>query len=186
MRRLALAALLLLGACTLPPPPDTAVVAGNINTQTPILEPAHALDFAAWALAVPLRTRNNAISGSYAMAALDYLAGEVATGARFTGINQAAVQQLLAGRRQARRVLGIAPGATSTQVVGDLLATYQALARHDIAAARAALPAQVFTLGPDRTIRLLANLPPLPLAASALAAIAAQYDGPGAACPLCL
>ncbi len=135
---------------------------------------------------MPSRTRNNAISGSYAMAALDYLAGEVATGARFTGIDHAAVQQLLAGRREERQVLGIARGASSTQVVNDLLAAWRALARHDIVAARAALPPHVFTLRPDRTIRLLANLPPMPLAAGALAAIAAQYDWPGAYCPLCL
>ena len=186
MRARVLAVLLLLGACTLPKPPDTAVVAGNINTQTPILEPAHALDFAAWALAVPSRTRDNAISGSYAIAALDYLAGDVATSARFTGIDPVSVRQLLAGRREARRALGIAPGASSTQVVGDLLAAYQALAKHDVAAARAALPAGVFTLGPDRTILTLANLPPLPVAAGALSAIAAQYDGPGANCPFCL
>lgn len=187
MRQLALAAVLLLAACTVTPPPDTAYVPGNMNTMNPVLEPAAALNFAAWALAAPSRTKGNAISGAYAMAAVDYLAGYVATSARFTGINPLAVQRLLAGREEERRVLGVAAGSTSTQVVNDLLGAYQALARHDTAAARAALPANVFTLGPDRTIMILANLPPMPLASGALSAIAAQYNGGRYLyCPLCM
>lgn len=186
MRRAALALLLLLGACAVTPPPDTAVVAGNINTQTPILEPGHALNYAAWALADPAHTRHNAISGSYVMAAVDFLAGEIATSPRFDSINPISVQRLLAGRQEERRVLGVAPGATSTQVVNDLLDAYKALARHDVKTAEAALPPSVFTLGPERTILVLANLPRMPVAAGALAAIAAQYNGPWAYCPLCL
>jgi hypothetical protein len=177
VRRLAVAAFLLLAACTVTPPPDTAVVEGNMNTMTPVLEPAAALNYAAWALADPARTRDNAINGSYAMAAVDFLAGYVATSARFTGINYFAVQQLLAGRQEERRILGVAPGATSTQVVNALLDANAALRRHDLNAARAALPADVFTLGPERTIEILANLPPQPLAAGALSAIARQYNG---------
>ncbi len=187
MRHLAVAAFLLLGACTVAPPPDTAVIAGNMNTMTPVMEPAMALNFAAWALADPSRTRDNAISGSYAMAAVDYLAGYVATSPRFTGINGFAVQQLLAGRQEERKILGVAPRATSTQVVNDLLDAYQALRLHDLNAARAALPKDVFTLGPDHTILILANLPPQPLAAGALAAIARQYNsGAYNFCPFCM
>lgn len=187
MRYLAIAGLLLLASCAVTPAPDTAVVAGNMNTMNPVLEPSAALNFAAWALADPARTRNNAISGSYAMAAVDFLAGEVATSPRFTGIDLFAVRRLLAGRQEERQVLGVAPNATSTQVVNDLLAAYQALRRHDVNAARAALPPDVFTLGPDRTILMLANLPPIPVAAGALAAIAQQYNGGTFSfCPYCM
>ena len=193
MRRLPLAAILLLAgcpllaACTVTPPPDTAYVPGNMNTMNPILEPGAALNFAAWALAVPSRTRGNAISGAYAMAAVDYLAGYVATSPRFMGISRFAVQRLLAGREEERSVLGVATGATSTQVVNDLLGAYRALARHDAEAARAALPANVFTFGAERTITVLASLPPMPVASGALSAIAAQYNGGRYLyCPLCM
>lgn len=186
MRRAALALLLLLGACAVTPQPDTAVVAGNINTMNPILEPSYALNYASWAMAVPSRVRNNATAGAYVMAAVDYLAGYVATSPRFDGINGFAVQRLLVGRQEERRALGVAPGATSTEVVNDLLGVYKALLRHDVPAAEASLPTSVFTLGPQRTLAILADLPPMPAASSALSAIAAQYNGNSRFCPLCL
>jgi hypothetical protein len=69
---------------------------------------------------------------------------------------------MLRGREEVRSVLGIAPGTRSQEVVDRLVAAASALQSGNRAAAESALDSPRFTLGPQRTLALLDNLPPLP------------------------
>ena len=90
---------------------------------------------------------------------------------------------LVQGRDDLRKALGIAPDASSQAVVNGLSAARFALQANDQAAAAAALSNPAFTLTPDKTIEVLGNLPYLqPLNAATLAAeeaVSGVSSGPG-------
>jgi hypothetical protein len=100
-----------------------------------------------------------------ALASVDYLAGEYASGGRW-GMLDAMVQvKMQQGADEIRRTLAVAPGAKSQQVVDSLLAFSHAAGPE---AQLAALSNPIYTLGAQATLNRLKALPPLPQTASAL------------------
>lgn len=163
MRRLilAVAVALSLAGCTLQ---RTHVSTAVMPPETGLGDPVNAVQFAAWAFALPSRTRNDPLSAVKAVAALDYAAGYVNTSPVFAGFDPLISQQLLIGRSDMRRALGIPEDAPSQAVVNAMTQVMLALEAHNQRAAVAALSSPVFTLGPDRTFALLSNLPYIQMA----------------------
>jgi hypothetical protein len=118
-----------------------------------------AVNLAQWAFADASRTYGRPIEAARASASLDYLAGEISTAPRWANIDALTKQQLLEGRRDLRAALGVAPGATSQQVVDSLTAASTALAADDKTGAIRALGSPVFPAGGAKTLDVLSNLP---------------------------
>ena len=128
---------------------------------TPVLSPEGAIGYAAYSLGHRSTTDGQPGNSALALAAVDYLAGDFYTDFRFTAIPAQDKILMMQGRGEVRQALGIAPGASSQQVVNGLVAASDAYHANDPARVAAALPPSVFTLGPDGTTRVLSNLPPL-------------------------
>ena len=139
---------------------DRAIMPGS-NFGTPVLSPEGAIEYAAYSLGHPSSTVGQPGNSALALAAVDYLAGDFYTDFRFTAIPAIDKVRMLQGRGEVRQALAIAPNATSQQVVNGLVAASVAYHANDRAGVAAALPPNVFTLGPDGTTRVLSNLPPL-------------------------
>ena len=157
VRCISLLACLALAACIVPPLQDTGQVLpgafGSWDNDT------GAINQASWAFAVAERTRNDPVDAARAIAAVDYLAGELSGNARWFALSQVTKQQMLQARVDVRRVVGIAPNAPSQIVVDALLQFAAAWQFGNQPAALEALAAPAFTLPPDQTLRILANLP---------------------------
>lgn len=169
---------LLPAACAVTPPPDTAIPPPNawgLNADPDVT----AINVAAWAFADPARTRGRPIDAARAVAAVDYMGGELSSSPRWDFVNPLTKLQMEQARIEVRQAVGIAQNAPSQVVVDDLLAAANALFRGNRAAAEAALPPQVFTLGPAQTLARLANLPYLPTANTATQRAAMQTEPPG-------
>jgi hypothetical protein len=146
---------LALVACATQAPVDTA-------TPPPVLgltDPPNAISYSAWAFAVPSRTHGYPGAAARAVAALDYEAGALNTDPVYKYLSPIVNVTILQAREQTRSALGILPTATSQQVVNALTTVYVALANDDRARAFEALSSPIFTLGPERTMALLNNLP---------------------------
>ena len=76
---------------------------------------------AAWAFAAPERTANNPVDAARAAAAIDYLAGELASNPRWLMVSPLTKQEMMRARIEVRQVLGIVPNAPSQVVVTALL-----------------------------------------------------------------
>ena len=76
---------------------------------------------AAWAFAAPERIANNPVDAARAAAAIDYLAGELASNPRWLMISPLTKQEMVQARIDVRQVLGIVPNAPSQVVVNALL-----------------------------------------------------------------
>ncbi len=170
---LALLAILSLAGCGAVTLPDAAVMP-RTAAGTPALSDQGAIQTASFALSSPGRTAGQPGEAARALASIDYLAGALYSNPHWDGIPALTKQRMLQARGEVRQVLAVAPGTPSQVVVDDLIRAADAFDGHDTAAALAALPASVFTLGPRRTAAVLANLPFLP--ASNVAAQAANYD----------
>lgn len=187
--RSARAALLLIGllpaACAVTPPPDTAVAPPNawgVNADPDV----SAINVSAWAFADPARTRGRPIDAARAAAAVDYMGGELTSSPRWDFVSPLTKLQMEQARVELRQALGIAQNAPSQVVVDDLLTAANALVAGDQAAAEAALPPQVFTLGPQQTLARLANLPYLPTVNFATMRASMQTEQPtGNPCITC-
>lgn len=168
-RSAALAALLGVVACSgsNPTTVDVAVMPTGPN-GVQIMSDQGAISLASYSLSEPSRTRGDVRQGALAMAAVDYLAGRIDSAPQWIGLPGITKEQMIQGRNQVRMVLGVAPGTPSQAVVNGLIAVSVA---PDAAAARAALPASVFTQGPTATLALLANLPYMQVANAAAQAI---------------
>lgn len=118
-----------------------------------------ALNQSSWAFASPQRTRNDPIDASRAVIAVEYLADELPTNPRWFGMSAVSKVEMAQARADTRRVLGIAPGASSRRVVDALLWLNLALRQGDQATALKILAAPEFTLPPAQTLRILYNLP---------------------------
>lgn len=158
------------GAVTMP---DAAVMPRTAG-GTPELSDQGAIQTASYALGSPSRTAGQPGEAARALASIDFLAGELYSNPHWVAFPVITKQRMLQARIEVRQVLAVAPGTSSQVVVDQLLRAANAFEGHDIAAALSALPASVFTLGPDRTAALLANLPYLQQAN--VAAQAANYD----------
>jgi hypothetical protein len=148
-------------ACQSTPPPDTArapTAAFGSNGDTDV----SAINIASWAFAGPANTRARPIEGAQAVAAVEYLAGELSSSPRWDFMSPLTKIQMLQARVEVRRVVGIAPQASSQQVLDALLAAASALQAHDEAAALKALTDPVFTRPAEQVLATLTNLPYLP------------------------
>ena len=147
-----------LPACSgLPGPVDTAQLpAGEFASADPDVA---AVNYAAAAFSDQASTYGNPAAGAEAALAVEYIAGALNTGARWTGIDPDIKSGLLQARTQVREALGVAPGAPSQAVVNALSAARMALQAGDTPSAEAALTGPVFTLPPAKTVEVLGNLP---------------------------
>lgn len=153
----AAACLVLVGCGAITPPPDTArIYPGNFGLFD---NDVGAINDAQWAWASPSRVRGNPVDGARAVAAVDYLAGELTTSPRWDHMSPLTKLEMLQARVAVRQAMGIAPAARSQDVVDSLLRTAAALENHDQAAAMAALRTPVYTQPPEQTYAKLAALP---------------------------
>ncbi len=150
-------AALLAGCASVKPLPDTAQIpawaAPGWQGETV------AILHAQWAWADPSRTHGLPAQGALAVAEVDYLAGDLSSNPQWANLSPFAKLRMLQARADIRRVLGIAPDASSQAVVDAMLATRAALVIGNHALALHYLSAPIFTLGPERTLTLLGDLP---------------------------
>ena len=146
--------------CTPRPPVDTAVM----PQASGLADPANAIQYSAWAFALSSRTRGDPVSAARAVAALAFAAGAVNTQPAWRTFDPIIANELLGAREDVRRVLGVAPTATSQDVVNSMLMVASALAHHDAAAALTVLTSPIYTLGPEQTLAVLTNMPFIHLA----------------------
>ena len=113
------------------------------------------------AFASARRLRDNPVYAARAAAAVDYLAGQLSSSPRWLSISPLIKQQMLQARTDVRKVLGIAPDASSQTVVNALLPFADARHAGSQSSAIQALAAPVFTMPPTETQQLLSNMPPM-------------------------
>lgn len=154
---------LMLAACTPVIVPDGATMPRN-QGGTPIMSDEGAIWLSAYALAVPSRTAGDPVTAARAAASIDYLASALYLNPRWDDVSITTKAQMVQGRAAMRQALGIAPAATTQDVVDRLIAASNAMEGRDVAQAERALTSPVFTLGPDPTLALLTNLPYVPAA----------------------
>ena len=186
MRYLTVAALLgALAACgPLPPPPDTGQLPVGTFAPNGLDQDVPAIETAKYAFAVPARTRNNPLAGAQAALALEYIAGELNTGGRWVHVSALTKMELLRGRRAMHVAVGIAPDAPSQVVIDSLAAASTALRAGNEAAAAHALEIPAFPNGGAATIKILSNLPYIPMANISTMHAAGQIYGPDSGDPL--
>lgn len=135
-------------------PPDTfgSTVVGQ-DTQLAAVQDA------AMAFAHPANMQGKPAQMALAVASLDAMAGQFATGGRWIGMDSLVKQDMLDARRKVRRVLGVPEKAPSQSVIDHLVATSHALDRGDRQAALTALSGPDFTKPPEQTLAILAHFP---------------------------
>ena len=148
---------LAVAACSVRPPPDTAVLPfaafGTMDNDVA------AANQAAWAFAASERTANNPVDAARAAAAIDFLAGELASNPRWLMVSPLTKQEMMRARIDVRQVLGIVPNAPSQVVVTALLRFASEWQGGNQTVAMQALAAPGFTLPPEQTLRVLSNMP---------------------------
>jgi hypothetical protein len=155
-RILILVGLVILAGCT--PPVDTALM----PISSGLSAPSNAIQYTYWAFASPARTRNDPASAARAVAALDYLGGFLNSNPIWQQPAPLISSEMLDARVAVRRVLGIAPTVPSQDVVNSMLAVSAAMAQGNRTVALESLNSPIFTLGPERTLALLTNMPRVP------------------------
>jgi len=171
IRRTVLLGALALAACgpTAPPPTIPASAAPGERVIDPIVRAGNN------ATAFFRRPQpNQPAAAARAIADIEFLAGAVPVDARWQ--TSSATVQLTQARNQGRQALGIPASAPAQGVIDGLTRAADALDANDRAAAAQALPASIFTAGPEQTLRRLAQPPRIPTAGAALAALG---RGPG-------
>ncbi len=155
IRAWVVAGLLILAGCTPTPPVDTAMM----PMSSGIAGPANSIQYAGWAFALSSRLRNDPASAARAVAAVDYLGGALNTYPQWQDDNPLVSHEMLQARQDVRRALGILPATPSQVVVDRMIGAYLALTHNDRAAALKWLTTPYFTLGPERTLAVLTNMP---------------------------
>lgn len=156
-----------LGGCALEPQlPATGYLPfstfrNSIVGEDPAIE---AMNAATYAFAHPAAMQGHPARMAIAIASLDAMAGQFATGARWVGMNSLARQQMLQARSAVRRIMGIAPGTSSQIVVDALVGAARQIRRGNIAGANLALSSPGFTASPAASLQLLAHFPAVPIA----------------------
>ena len=107
-----------------------------------------------------------------AIADIEYLAEVMPSDPRYQTSGARGLTELQIARREARSALGIPRNAASADVVRGLRDASAALQANNRPAAEAALPRNVFTLGPAQTIQRLSQPPRVPSARGALTGLA--------------
>jgi hypothetical protein len=159
---------LVLLACLLPASCDTVqthpwppyIPPGSLGTnQDP---DTAAVLLAAYTFGDKSRLTGNPIGVARAAASVEYLAAALPAVPRWQIINPIVIAQMIQGRTELHQALGIPPGAPPQAVVNGLLGAADALGAGNPVAAGAALNPAIFTLGPQQTLAILANMPFLP------------------------
>lgn len=118
-----------------------------------------AINFASWAFASPSNTSGNPTEAARAVVALEYLPAELSANPRWVGMDAAIKLRMGLARDDVRKILGIPPNVPPQFVVNAMLALATDLQFGNQAAAMQVLAAAPFTLPPEQTLQILANLP---------------------------
>ncbi len=162
---LSLAAMLAFGACTLPPPPESASLPADavIGAGDPLRS---AVANTSVAFSSPALLAGRPAQAARAVAQMEWLAVEMPTNPRLTSVSPSIIGQMAAARAEWRAALGIAPNAQAQPVIDSLYAAARAISSRQGDPA-AALASPVFPQGGQATLTRLATLPSLPLTNSA-------------------
>lgn len=179
------AAALAVSGCAVQPLPDAArridVIALGTNQ-----DPGTAtVNIASWAFAESGRTHGDPVDAARAAASVDYLAGDLYANPRWLDVNPLYKQQMLDARLEVRQTLGIPAKAQSQQVVDTLLEAANAMTTGDPDTTRSVLASPLFTMGPERTYALLADMPYLPATNVATAHLGSAFGQRSRSCPPC-
>lgn len=166
---ISLVCLALAGCAHEAPAPSTGYLPADAFSGIAIGEdPAlAAVEDATMAFAYPQRMQGKPAQMALAIASLDAMAGQFATGGRWIGLDAATKQQMLVARSEVRGMLGVPQNAPSQSVIDHLVAASQALDKGDQKAALAALSGPDFTRTPEQTLAILAHFPRAPAANAA-------------------
>jgi hypothetical protein len=154
------ASLASLAACSyIDPAPSTAVMPpGALGTNGDI--DTRSLDIAAYSFGRVMR--NNPADAADAIAALDYMGGELNTNPRWIGMDPLTRAQMLQARETLRSYVGISQAAPSQAVVDTMLALAQAYRAGDKAGVQQLLANPIFTVPPAEVQAHLAYIPLMP------------------------
>ncbi len=173
LRRSVLLSALAAAACTssAPPPTMPATAGGPAVTSDPITTARlGASEFFRSPQA------GQPAAAARAIADIEFLADRVPSDPLWQTARASALTGLAQSRDEARRALGIPARASGQAVIDGLTSAATALEANDRAAVARALPRNVFTAGPEQTVRRLSAPPRVPSATGALAALSL---GPG-------
>jgi hypothetical protein len=135
-------------------PPDAfgAAVVG----EDPDIAAANAAEEA---FAYPGEMQGRPAEMALAIASLDAMAGQFATGGRWLMMSDSAKLEMLGARGEVRAILGVPANADSQDVIDGLVGAAQAIKRGDQNGAILALSGPEFTRGPQATLALLGHFP---------------------------
>lgn len=158
---LPLFAALTLGACALPPPPQSASLPADavVGAGDPLRSAVANTSFA-FSSQGPLSGRP--AQAARAVAQMEWLTVEMPGNPRLTNISPTVFNQLVQARSEWRAALGIPAGVEAQPVIDSLYAAARALSTGQSGAAAAALPIAIFPQGGQATLGRLAALPGLP------------------------
>ncbi len=161
---LAMGALALSACAYAEPPPSTAVMPpGALGTNGDI--DIRALDVAAFAFAQTIRNDPAAVAD--AVAALDYMGGELNSNPRWIDTDPLTRAEMLEARQTIRSDIGISQAASSQAVVDTMLALAQAYRASDQAGVERLLANPIFIEPPAAVQAHLDDLPRMPAINSA-------------------
>jgi hypothetical protein len=153
------ASVAVLAACAhVDPAPSTAVMpAGALGTNGDIDQ--RSLDIAAYSFGHVIR---NPAEAADAIAALDYMGGELNTSPRWIGMDPLTRAQMLQARETLRSYIGISQSAPSQAVVDTMLALAPAFRAGDTAAIQQLLSNPIFIVPPAEVQAHLSYIPLMP------------------------
>jgi hypothetical protein len=133
-------------------PPGALGTNGDIDVRS--------LDIAAYSFGQVMR--NNPAEATDAIAALDYMGGQLNTSPRWIGMDPLTRAQMLQARETLRAFVGISQAAPSQAVVDTMLALSQAYRAGDTAAVQRLLANPIFILPPAEVQAHLDYIPLMP------------------------
>jgi hypothetical protein len=166
------------------PLPDTARVSSPVFGSNGDSDIA-AINLSSWAFARPANTRGDPADAARALAAVDYLAGELSSSPRWAGMSPLTKVEMLRAREQVRQLLRIRGGASSQSVVDALNDIGAAIAANDSKSIQKSLHNKVFEESPDRITRILSNLPYLDITNIATQHANSETNTGGDGCAVC-
>lgn len=154
---------LLLAGCTVPPnaPPQPVAELPQSFFNSWIDPDLGAVNEASYAFGSPDILRGDPVAALRAVICVEYLAVE-GHSPRWFSVSPLLPMHLDDARDELRRTLGIAQDAPPPLVINVLLRMTADIQSGNMKDARALIRPPLFSLSPDQTLALLANLPPLP------------------------
>jgi hypothetical protein len=141
------------------PPPSTAVMPpGALGTNGDI--DVRSLNVAAYSFGHTIR--NNPTEAANAVAALDYMGGELTSNPRWVDMDPLTRLEMLQARGTVRSYIGISQTASSQSVVDTMLALAKAYQGGDQAAVQRLLASPIFILPPAEVQAHLDDIPLMP------------------------